>query len=418
MKKQKIVLLTLLPLLLLGCRNSEKGNLVHLQIVDRNGYTKTINDREKMQTYEVADLKASSSHEKIVRVFDKNKQGIITAYHDNGLLWQYLETKANRACGVYEEYHSNGKISLQGQVIEGIADLTDEAKTSWIFEGECLVFDINGKLEAKIPYVSGLQQGIAQYFYSDGSLKKKVPFTNNKIHGQVRGYDKKGNLVLMSNYLEGQKEGEAFFNGSSEEGAYEEVYRNGRLVHGKYFDLDGKLFSEIENSSGIKPIFAKGLLIQTEEYKSGVKEGMITKFRKDRTVESKYSIKDNRKDGEEIIYYPANLGVEPIKKLMVTWREGLIHGKVNTWYANGVLESEKEMCDHKKEGTLISWYMDSSLMLVEEYRNDKLVNGKYLRKGDNVPISRVIDGIGDAHIYDKDGILLRKVAYYNGNPVE
>ena len=110
--------------------------------------------------------------------------------------------------------------------------------------------------------------------------------------------------------------------------------------------------------------------------------------------------------------------MEPIKKLLITWREGLVHGRVCTWYPNSVLESEKEMCDHKKEGTFLSWYMDSSLMMVEEYHQNKLVNGKYLRKGDNVPISRVIDGVGDAHIYDKEGILLRKISYYNGNPIE
>ena len=64
------------------------------------------------------------------------------------------------------------------------------------------------------------------------------------------------------------------------------------------------------------------------------------------------------------------------------------------------------------------WYLDNSIMMVEEYQADKLLNGKYYRKGDSVPISRVIDGVGSAHIYDKDGILMRKISYYNGNPVE
>jgi len=414
--KKRYVFILCLPLLFAGCHTSEKGNLVHLQVIDRNGYTKTINDRDKMKTYEREDLKASSSHEKVIKVFDKNKQGVITAYHENGLLWQYIETKASRANGMYEEYHQNGKLRLQAKVIEGIADLTDEAKTSWVFDGECLVFDKKGKLEAKIPYVNGSQQGVALYYYPNGVVKKKIPYTQDKIHGQVRGYDEEGKLTLMCNYLEGQKEGEAFFNGNSEEGAYEEVYRNGRLSYGKYHDIDGKLFSEVENSTGIKPIFAKGKLMRTEEYKNGVQEGVITIFRKDRTIESRYSMKNGKKDGEEIVYYPANPGAEPVKKLLITWREGLIHGKVNTWYSNGVLESEKEMLDHKKEGTFLAWYMDSSLMMVEEYRQDKLINGKYLRKGDNVPISRVIDGMGEAHIYDKDGILLRKVTYYNGQP--
>lgn len=417
MKRSKTIIFALV-LIMAGCHKSENGNLVHLQLVDRNGYTKTVSDGEQLKSYGRGDFKAQSSHEKIVRVFEKDKRGLITAFHDNGNIWQYLETKTNRACGVYEEYFPNGKLHIRANVIEGIADLTDEAKTSWIFDKECTVYDNKGKLEAKIPYVHGKQQGLALYYYPSGALKKKVPYTNDQVHGQIRGYDEEGQLILMSNYLDGQKEGEAFFNGTKSEGAYEEVYRNGRLVFGKYMDLDGKEFSKVENSQGVKPLFNAGLLVQTEEIKNGVVEGVITKFAKDRTIESKYSVKNGQKDGEEVVYYPSSLGTDPVKRLSIMWREGLIHGKVTTWYSNGVMECEKEMCDHKKEGSLISWYVDGSLMMVEEYRSDKLVNGKYLRKGDNVPISRVIDGMGDVHVYDKDGLLIRKVSYYNGEPVQ
>ena len=415
---KKLALFILLPVIALGCHTSDKGTIVHLQIVDRNGYTKTVTDPDQIKKFEFTDVKGSSQHEKIIKVYDKNQEGAITLYHDSGLLWQYLETKGGRAHGVYEEYDRAGKLHIKSFVTEGIADLTDEAKTSWVFDDISTVYDPKGNIVAKIPYLKGVQEGEAQYFYTNGAVKTKIPYSKNKIVGQVRGYDEQGNLNLMINYLDGVKEGEAYSNGSIEAGAYEEVYRNGRLVFGKYFDTDGKLYSEIENSKGIKPIFENGILVKTEEYNQGKIQGAITTFRNDRTIESCYSVVDGKKDGEEIVYYPAAIGIEPVKKLLISWREGLIHGRVCTWYPNGVLESEKEMIDHKKEGTYLSWYMDSSLMMVEEYRQDTLLNGKYLRKGDNVPISRVIDGVGDAHIYDKNGLLVRKITYYNGNPIE
>lgn len=419
MKKYKAKLFyVVLPLLLVSCHKSEKGSLVQLQIVDRNGFTKTVTDGEDMRKYEVSDLRGPSHHEKVVRVYDKEGAGVITLYHDNGVLWQFLETKAHRAHGSYEEYFSNGNIKIKALVSEGVADLTDEAKTSWVFDKESLVFDEEGNRVALLNYEKGVLQGEASYFYADGNVKTKIPYSHGKICGKKKGYDNNGDLILLVNYLEGLREGEAFFKGTKEEGAYEEVYRNDRVVYGKYFDLDGKVFSEIESGSGIKPIFADGYLLRSEAYQRGEREGTITLFRKDRTIESRFEMIDDKKHGEEILYFPAKLGAEPIKKLLVTWKEGVIHGKVSSWYPNGVLECEKDMSDHKKEGTLLAWYMDSSLMMVEEYQKGKLINGKYLRKGDNVPISRVIDGMGDAHIYDKNGILLRKISYYNGLPIE
>ncbi len=415
---KKPIFLLIFPFLLLGCKSSSSVNLVHLQIVDRNGYTQTISDKESIKKYEIADLKAPSHHEKVVRVFDKEQKGVITLYHDNGQLWQYLETKTGRAAGVYEEYYPTGQIHIRSIVSEGVADLTDAAKTSWIFDGVSTVYDENGQVLALIPYVKGMQQGVATYFYPDGKVKTKIPYLNDRIEGQLRGYDQEEKLVRLTNYVDGKQEGESFFNGSSEEGGYEEVYRKGRIVHGKYFDLDGTIFSEVQSSHGIKPIFKDGYLIRTEEIKKGIQEGFVTLFQKDRTIESKYSILNGEKNGEEIVYYPEQVAGEQVKKFLITWRDGLIHGRVCTWYPNGVLESEKEMVDHKKEGTYLCWYSDSSLMMVEEYRQDKLVNGKYLRMGDTVPISRVIDGMGDAHIYDKDGVLIRKIPYYKGNPVE
>jgi antitoxin component YwqK of YwqJK toxin-antitoxin module len=411
-------LLYILPILLLGCRSSSSPNLVHLQIVDRNGYTQTISDSEGMKKYERYDLKAPSHHKKVIRVFDKDKKGVITLYHENGELWQYVETKNGRASGVYEEYYPNRQLHIKSIVSEGIADLTDQAKLSWIFDETSTVYDENGNVIATIPYSKGVQEGIATYFYPNGVVKRTIPYLNNKIEGKVCTYTQEGVLSATKNYFLGEEEGEAIFNGSSVEGGYKEFYKKGRLLEGRYLNIDGTFFSEIKEGEGKKPYFKEGALYKVCEYRKGIEEGEVTLYRKDGSIESTYSVINNEKHGEEICYYPTHVGEEMIKKFLITWREGLIHGRVCSWYPNGVLESEKEIVDHKKEGTYLSWYIDSSLMMVEEYRQDRLINGKYLRKGESVPISRVIDGMGEAHIYDKDGLLIRKISYYKGYPVE
>lgn len=403
---------------LTSCQRNAKDELVHLQIVDRNGYTKTVSDVKDRKKYEKIDVKAPSHHQKVVRVYDNQDRGVITLYHSNGLLWQYLETKSNRAHGVFEEYHPSGGIKISAYIAEGVADLTDVAKTSWVFDKESKVYDEKGNVIAVIPYQGGKEQGEARYYFADGRIKKITPFVQGKIDGIEKGYSEDGELLFVVHYKNGLKDGESFFKGTKSEPPYEEVYVKGRLVHGLYKDLDGTMFSKVESSSGVRPEFYDGYLFSTHEFYDGKVEGKVTYFAPNRTILSTYFVKNGVKDGEEIIYYPVNKGAALREKLLITWKEGVIHGKVATWYPNGVQESEREMSDHKREGSSICWYEDSSLMMIEEYSQDKLVNGKYLRKGDMSPISRVIDGMGSAHIYDKNGILLRKVSYYNGSPTE
>ena len=56
-------------------------------------------------------------------------------------------------------------------------------------------------------------------------------------------------------------------------------------------------------------------------------------------------------------------------------------------------------------------------MSVEEYENDKLINGKYFKKNNNDPISEVKNGNGTAIIYDAEGVLIEEITYQNSNPV-
>ncbi|MCB1136152.1 MAG: hypothetical protein KDK78_07790, partial [Chlamydiia bacterium] len=73
---------------------------------------------------------------------------------------------------------------------------------------------------------------------------------------------------------------------------------------------------------------------------------------------------------------------------------------------------------NKKQGMCTAWYEDGSLMFVEEYDKDRLIQGKYLRPGEHTPISRVAEGSGIATLFDADGKFIRKICYEDGEPVE
>lgn len=124
MKKYYLIaVLSIITLSMAGCHTQKRGELVHLQIVDRNGYTKTISDSTDIKKYESLDVKGPSHHKKVVRVYEKDNSGAITLYHDSGILWQYLETRSNRAHGIYEEYFPSGKIKIHAHVCQQISFL-------------------------------------------------------------------------------------------------------------------------------------------------------------------------------------------------------------------------------------------------------------------------------------------------------
>jgi antitoxin component YwqK of YwqJK toxin-antitoxin module len=133
---------------------------------------------------------------------------------------------------------------------------------------------------------------------------------------------------------------------------------------------------------------------------------------------SLFHMKDGVKHGEEWVYYPSLLDNHLQTKLYIHWSDGIVQGMARTWYPNGVLESEREISDNKKQGVASAWYRDGSLMMIEEYENDELYRGTYMKKGSSHPISSVENGEGTATLYDPDGFFLKKIPYSKGHPVD
>ena len=75
------------------------------------------------------------------------------------------------------------------------------------------------------------------------------------------------------------------------------------------------------------------------------------------------------------------------------------------------------MSQNKKQGMLTAWYIDGSLMLVEEYDKERLVKGDYLKKGERLPYSRIINGTGTATFFDSSGNYINRVEYKDGSPI-
>lgn len=402
--------------LVCSCQKSPPANdLVGIQIQDRNGLSETISIPEKLETYNNIDFLSSQPFKKVIRVYKKEgkNHSIITTYHPNGMIWQYLECQDMRASGLYQEWFSTGQLKIKAYVIGGTADVALGAQSDWLFDGLSEVWDEQGRLTAQIPYEKGALQGVSLNFYPDGQIERSVPYEKQLIEGELIEYFPDGQIKQRTSYKKGLKQGTCIGLGAEGRLLWEEDYKNDLLQKGVYFSPEGTQVSEVQQGRGFQTFFEDSGAFQQIEIQKGRQEGIIKQFSEEGKLQLIYRIKDHRKDGEEVVYYPS-----AEKKMSLEWHDDMIHGSVKTWYQNGSLESQKQFARNKKNGTVCSWYEDGQLMLIEEYENDTLLEGQYFKKNKPDPISTIVQGNGIASLYDGQGIFLRKVIYHKGKPVD
>ncbi len=407
-----------------GCASRSEQNsppLTHVQLIDRNGVNETISHKDRLEMLKQVNFLDSQPYQKVVRVFKRDTDGKIvsklTTYHSNGEVFQYLEVVGGRAKGFYKEWHENGKLRIEAIVMEGMGDLTPDAQTTWIFDGESKVWDREGNLVADLFYEKGKMEKEALYYYSNGKLSKSIPYKNDKIEGEKKIFDYEGNCIGGIQYIDNQKEGRSFFIGNKASPKQEEVYEKGLLMFGEYWDFEGNLIQKITKGNGVKPIYEDGFLRIEHEYVNGKPEGSVKMYRKNHDLEMSYHVIDGQKQGEEWLYFERKNSEEELKPMLqIHWRDDEVCGVVRTWYPNGRIETEKDMAGNKKQGKFFAWYEDGNLMMTEEYENEMLVNGKYLKRGEEIPTSRVMQGTGTATLYDSQGNFIRKIEYQKGKP--
>lgn len=362
-------------------RTPSQEGLSSIQIIDRNGFDETISAKERVNQYEVVDFLEPQPYKKVVRIYT-DKVSKMTSYHPNGYLSQYLELKNGRAYGSYREYYQNGLKKVEAFVIEGVGDLTPEAHSTYLFEGMSRAWDKEGNLTAEIPYKKGHLEGEAVFYYPTGEIQKTVCYLAGAVNGPLVQYKESGEQLIK------------------------ELYQADLLVEGNY--PEGKIFE----GNGIRSVYEGGKLKATYTYRNGLPQGRVTLFHENKKS-TVYHIKDGVKHGEELRFFGSG---EP--KISLTWYKDKIQGVVKSWYENGQIESEKEMYQNAKHGKSFCYYLDGSLMMWEEYEHGVIKSGKYMKRGQKTPVSQIRNGEGTATIYDEDGILVRKVKYERGQPVE
>lgn len=401
--------------------SSDPGSVQSISIIDRNGMSETVSNNERLKQYQNVDFLAPQPFQKVLKIYRRDKSGSIKAkiysYHPNGQPKQYLEATNSRALGIYREWYPNGCLKLEACVIGGEADINPAAENTWLFDGIARVWEEDGSLSAEISYFKGELDGDSIYYHPNGALWRKIPYQKDKIHGEAQIYLETGQLMQTTCYQHDFKHGDSRRFWDDCRYAFEESYDRGILTGGKYYDIRGTVIAEIKEGFGYRVVFGKQDVAEMHEYRNGVPEGEVRIFGSDHKLLRKYHVKNGQKHGEEIEFHEMP-HLRHIPKLSLTWYQGKVQGIAKTWYDNGVQESKREMSNNVKNGLLTAWYRDGSIMLIEEYRQDKLVKGEYFRRGERHPISTVKEGSGTATLFDAEGNFTCKVSYEEGAPTE
>lgn len=418
----KKITLPLCIVLLTGCTGNfqcDTPDITCINLLDREGFSTTVHSIDRLQQYAGIDFLAPQAYQRAMVIYQRDAQGdiasFITSYFPNGQVKQYLDVVNSRANGNYSEWHENGYLKLECTVVGGEADLTPEAMRNWLFDDTCQAWDACGNLVASIQYQMGALEGLSLYFYPDGTVKRRTPFSQNEAHGLDEIYRPDGSLRESNWYEKGIRHGAALHYWEGGEIASDELYDKGKLASGRYYDCQGKLIAQVDNGQGTRALFDDHTMRQLEEIKDGVAEGEVKRFDEAQRLSNMYHIKNGMRHGDELVYYPKG-DMRP--KLLVTWYEDKMHGLAKTWYDNGNLECQREMSHNMRNGVSSAWYSDGSLMLMEEYDHDKLVKGEYFRKGEQRAESRIVEGTGTATLYDSEGNLLQKVQYFHSHPLD
>lgn len=392
-----------------------------ISLVDRDGFTSTIQQPDRLAQYASVDFLSPQSYQKVMCVYSRDASGNIpasvTSYYPNGQVKQYLELENARAQGEYREWHENGAPKLESHVVGGLGDLTEEAMRSWVFDGCCKAWNSSNQLLTTIHYSMGSLEGEALYYSPSGAVVRRIPYKQNLIDGSDEIFTESGELLEMDHFVRGVREGPTRRFWTKDQIAAEESYSNDLLISGQYYQPDGTLATEVKDGHGWRALFDEHAIRQMQQYRYGLPDGEAKIFTPKGKTANSFRIKDGKKHGEETVYYPARPGdggkLRP--RLSINWYEDKIHGIVKSWFEDGSPESQREMSNNMRNGLSTAWYRNGSVMLVEEYDHDRLVKGEYYKKGDRRPESKVIDGSGLATLYDAEGNLIQKVHYYHGH---
>ncbi len=108
---------------------------------------------------------------------------------------KYLDNEGLPYTGVYREFHENGAVKLEIELIDGIKD----GKVNLYFE--------DGKIHEVYSYKQNLMDGLWLTYNTENIKTAEANYLNDKKDGTWKIWDDNGNLLYLMQYKNGEKTG-------------------------------------------------------------------------------------------------------------------------------------------------------------------------------------------------------------------
>ncbi len=411
----------------------EKGKLIleiNYKNGKKNGYRITYQGNEVTKEHFIDDVKQGFSYSLYpngkthfkIPFTDGLENGKTVEYAQDGRIIQFITYKKGY---VINRVHINGYDS----------DSLPNGKWMWFYDDEKVrmtgyfkhglkngyfkTFDHNGNLISTVKYVNGEKEkkalnldvlDVRTDYYPDGKIKVTGTYTKNGVpEGVRREYDENGKIIKSYIFKYGKIVAEGIFSEAGQkEGFWKEYYDDGKLKatgfynkdlrigDWKFFYPNGKL-EEIGKYINGEPdsiwiwYYNNGNLLRTENFFKGKLDGKLTEYNRHGNIITQGDYIEGKKEGTWITYIGKS-------KIIENYADGLLNGKVQHYYPNGILKYEGKFVDGLPNGDH-KWYWN---------------NGKIKQSGKYVMGRKT----GDWKKFDKNGLLLITITYKNGKELK
>ena len=277
----------------------------------------------------------------ILPLFSLAQTEYIQKHHPNGLLKMEGNLVSGVQQGLWNYYYENGKISSEIQLLNGKK------------EGHCKFYYENGKLQESSHWKNNKEVGEVKLYHKNGQLEKELNFKYGELHGPVKIFYKSGQLKQEGVWRDGKEDGFwrlYYENGSisysgnmlggKEDGFWQEYYVDGEIKQKTLF-TEGVLVSRLcwDNEGEKQDCW----FLVSETACDGTKTFEL----RDRTGG------DSKKEGQLIQSF--------CLKRKLPGQNMLLTGIVYDTYLNGELKYQMEYEDGKYIGQVLYYLEDGSL---------------------------------------------------------
>lgn len=343
-----------------------------------------------------------------------NPDGFNVFYHPNGKISSEGYMRDGKPDGYWKTYYEDGILKSEGNRVDY------ELDSLWKFYNETgdLILEINYKhgkkhgirktyREEEIivePFVNDQKEGLTEFLYPDGSIKRTIPFENGLEEGNGFNYDNDGNIVVHTEYRkgfvifreninrrdrnclkqghwkyfyeEGMLKEEGTYRNDKRDGFFKTYDKTGNLLELKKFADDVEVLDvpEITKLETVTEYYDNGVISSVTTYRNGLPEGVSREYNEDGSIEKAViyakgniigkGIMDENgiKEGAwEEFYFDGKLRAKG------NYISGLKTGEWIFYYENGVLEQKGEYNSEGKPVGLWVWYYDNGNLWREEF---------------------------------------------------